>query len=65
VQAEQQQGELKHHREAFYDEVEMPLLEFTQLTLSVPVLIGTRAPTVPEISVDPLIAKHCEKRCEE
>jgi len=43
----------------------VPLLESIQLPLSVPALVGSGAPAVPEISVDPLLPEHREERGEE
>ena len=65
AQTEQQQCELKHHREALDGEAEVPLLETVQLPLSVPTLVGSRTSTVPEVQVDPLLSEHREKRGEE
>ena len=50
--AEQQQGESKHHREAFDDEIEMPPFQPVNLLLSIPALVCGRTSAIPKIPVE-------------
>ena len=45
--------------------MKVPHLEPIQFLLSVPALVGRRTPAVPEISIDPLLPEHRDKRGEE
>ena len=58
----EKEGDLKHHRKAFNDEVERPSLQPVEFTLTVSATLDHRPSCMSRVSIEPLLPQHRGER---
>ena len=58
---EEKKGDLEHDGETLDEQPEWPSLEAVKFALAVTTTLNSRSTGVPEVSIQPLFAQHCDK----